>query len=67
MSKNKELPMELVVRVNSTNGTTMLKAFEDICAELRKFNFPESGLGVSHEFWRWDVISSTCSLDEPIS
>lgn len=57
---NENLPMEVTVRVNSTNGTTMLNAFEEICRSLKSFEFPRGT--VETEFWKMEVLDRNLGL-----
>jgi hypothetical protein len=50
----------ITLKITSTNGTTMLDAFEAICAELKKFQSPQGV--IQSEYWKVEVLDDiNCS------
>lgn len=53
-----DFPLKLVVMIEATNGTTMLKGVELIRKELLEYHFPLVGEGITTDTWKVTVLES---------
>ena len=61
--KTKKLPMQLVLQLNSTNGTTMQKGVEAVVDVLKHFRFPKNRQVLKGDYWRVKVLDSVFTID----
>jgi hypothetical protein len=58
------LPLRLVIKVEATNGTTSLKAVEEISKLLRAFMFPKQGQIIETDYYRVTVMEAVDRLPD---
>ena len=63
----KNLPLQLIIKVESTNGTTMLDGLESVTKILHNYNFPRDNQIIKDKrfkcpYWKVTILKSVSSL-----
>lgn len=56
------LPLQLVIQVDATNGTTTMMGVEEIVKLLREFKFPAQDLLIERPFFKVQVLKAKNTL-----
>jgi len=55
---SRELPLELIIRLEATNGTALLSGVEEIARLLKAFTLPKKGQSIKGKFFCVTVLSA---------
>jgi len=58
------LPLSLVIRIDCTNGTTMLDGLEAVRTMLLAYRFPKKNQVIKDTNWKVTVLDAILSLEE---